>query len=271
MRPAQRSRPLKRVGLALGGGGARGIAHIAFLKAMGEMGVRPSVISGTSSGAIAGALYAGGASPDEMLSIVQQAVSMRGIYRYFSPASMRANGIVPTAARKALEHMLPKKTFEELEIPLRLVATNFHTLKERVFSEGEIMEPLMASIAYPGVFPPQVVEGEYYMDGGATNIVPFDIIRRECDVLIALDVSAVRPNEFKPTPKYSSEASWAATQETLIEMKRQQCPVELMERLTFDSVGTMEFFKFKQIYSRAEEYIPGFKQKLTRILEGEQI
>jgi NTE family protein len=133
------------------------------------------------------------------------------------------------------------------------------------------MAPLMASIAYPGVFPPQAVDGEHYMDGGATNIVPFDIIRDECDVLIALDVSAVRPNDFKPTPKASSSASWAATQEALIGMKRQQCPVELMERLTFDSVGTMEFFKFKQIYNRAEEYIPGFKQKLTRILEGEQI
>ena len=101
--------------------------------------------------------------------------------------------------------------------------------------------------------------------------MPFDIIRRECDVLIAIDVSAVRPNEFKPTPKHSAVATWAATQEELIEMKLQQCPVDLMERLIFSSVGAMEFFKFKQIYSRAEEYIPGFKQKLTRILEGERI
>ena len=140
---------MKRIGVALGGGGARGIAHIAFLKALDEMGLRPSVISGTSSGAIAGAMYAGGMSPDEMLNVVQEAINVRGIYRYFSPASMRANGVVPTAARKAMGRMLPQKTFEELEIPLRIVATNFHTLKERVFSEGEIIEPLMASIALP--------------------------------------------------------------------------------------------------------------------------
>ncbi len=262
---------MKRIGLALGGGGARGIAHIAFIKAMEEMGMRPSVISGTSSGAIAGAMYAGGVSPDEMLNIVKDAVNLRGVFRYFSPASMRANGVVPTAARKALERMLPKKTFEELDIPLRIVATRFHTLKERVFSEGEIMGPLMASIALPSAFPPQTVDGEYYMDGGATNIVPFDIIRRECDVLVAIDVSAVRPNNFKPTPKLSSSATWAATQEALMQLKLQQCPVEVMERPVFDSVGTMEFVKFNQIYSRAEEYIPGFKQKLTRILEGERL
>jgi len=259
---------LKRIGLALGGGGARGVAHIAFLKALEEMGLRPSVISGTSSGAIAGAMYAGGVRPDEMLGILRDAIQVRGVFRHFGVAPARSGGIVPAAARKALERMLPKKTFEELDIPLRIVATRFHTLKERVFSEGEILGPLMASIALPGAFPPQVVDGEYYMDGGATHIVPFDVIRRECDVLVAIDVSAVRPNDFKPTPKLSATAAWAATQEALIGLKLQQCPVEVMERLTFDSVGTMEFFKFPQIYSRAEEYIPGFKRKLARILEG---
>jgi Predicted esterase of the alpha-beta hydrolase superfamily len=165
--------------------------------------------------------------------------------------------------------MLPVKSFEDLEIPLRIVATNFHTLKERVFSEGNIIEPLMASIAYPSVFFPQPVEGEYYMDGGATNIVPFDIIRHECDVLIAIDVSAVRPNDFKPGIKNALSATWAATQEALISLKLQHCPVEIFERPIFDDVATFEFFKYKSIYSRAEEYISGFKQKLTRILERE--
>ena len=262
---------MERVGLALGGGGARGIAHIAYLKALEEMGIRPSVISGTSSGAIAGAMYAGGMKPDEMLSAVQSALSVRRtISGYFGRREANADG-VSTVAKKALERLLPKKTFEDLVVPTRILATHFHTLKERVFSEGEIMGPLMASIAYPNAFFPQPVEGEYYVDGGATNIVPFDIIRRECDVLIAIDVSAVRPNNLKPNIKHALHATWTATQEALISLKLQQCPVEVFERPTFDDVSTMEFYKYRRIYSRAEEYIPDFKQKLKRILEGERI
>ena len=261
---------LKRFGLALGGGGARGIAHIAYIKALEELGIRPSVISGTSSGAIAGAMYAAGMNADEMLSVVQSALSLRrNISGYFSHIEKGVGGVVPVIAKRALERMLPKKTFEELDIPLRIVATNFHTLKERVFSEGEIIGPLMASIAYPNAFFPQPVEGEYYVDGGATNIVPFDIIGHECDVLIAIDVSAVRPNDLKPSIKNAHHATWAATQEALISLKMQQCPVAVLERPTFDDVSTMDFYKHKRIYSRAEEYIPGFKLKLKRILEGE--
>ena len=225
MLPAQprRGRSLKRVGLALGGGGARGIAHIAYLKAMEEMGIRPSVISGTSSGAIAGAMYAGGMSPEEMLAAVQRALH-GSVTAYFNRRGKRTDNLVSAMARQALQRLLPKRSFEELDIPLRIVATHFHTLKERVFSEGGILEPLMASIAYPNAFCPQPVEGEYYVDGGATNIVPFDIIRRECDVLIAIDVSLVRPNELRPSIKNALHASWAATQEALISLKLQQCP-----------------------------------------------
>ncbi len=262
---------MKRIGLALGGGGARGIAHIAYLKALDDMGLRPSVISGTSSGAIAGALYAGGMSPGEMLEKVQSLFSARrggsaNIGRIWTKAGTVGSAVVKTT----LERTLPKKTFEELAIPLRIVATNYHTLAERVFVSGEIIEPLMASIAFPGIFAPQPVKGEFYVDGGATNIVPFDIIRRECDLLIAIDVSAVRPNsDLKPSAKGALHASWAAAQEALIASKLKDHPVEVFERPTFENVATMEFGKYKQIYSRAEEAIPGFKQKLTRLIKGE--
>ena len=262
----QRRRELKRVGLALGGGGAKGIAHIAYLKAMEELGVRPSVISGTSSGAIAGAAYAGGMDPDAMLSELRSAVS--GLRIVFERLS-RAENRVGASVKRTLQSMLPQKTFEDLEMPLRIVATNFHTLKERVFFEGEIIGPLMASIAYPNVFSPQMVEGEYYVDGGATNIVPFDVIRHECDVLIAIDVSAVRPNDLKPSIKNAPYATWAATQEALISLKLQHCAVEIFERPDLGHTGTFEFHSFNRIFSRAEEAIPGFKQKLKRILEGE--
>ncbi len=263
---------MKRIGLALGGGGIRGIAHILYLKAMEEAGVRPAVISGTSSGAIAGAMYAGGMKPDEMLETLQGLLNAgRVLSAAFHRKDKRVGGSLTALAKRTLEGILPVKTFEELEIPLRIVATNMHTLGERVFSEGPIIGPLMASVSYPSVFFPQLVDGEYYVDGGATNIVPFDILRRECDVLIAIDVSAVRANrDAMPCIRSAVHATWAATQETLISQKLQQCPVDIFERPVFGDVGTFEFGLARQIISRTEDGMSGFKQKLTRLLEGEK-
>lgn len=254
---------MKRIGLALGGGGVRGVAHIAYIKALEELGLRPSVISGTSSGAIAGAMYAGGMTPDEMLDSMKDVISLRGGKAGGNARPERkTGGMAETAARRRLMRLLPKTRFEELDIPLKVVATNFHTLKERVFDSGELLPAIMASVALPSAFPPQLVDGEYYVDGGATNIVPFDIIRNECDILIAIDVSLVRPAILKPTQKNAGHATWAATQEAYIDTKLKLCSVEVFERPSFDSISTLEFFKFKKVYDQAMTYVPGFIEKL---------
>ncbi|MDD5017262.1 MAG: patatin-like phospholipase family protein [Eubacteriales bacterium] len=259
---------MKKIGLALGGGGARGVAHIAYIKAMEECGVYPSVISGTSSGAIVGALYAGGMKPDDIYGILENMFGKKKragdtLKKYKNMSAL----LVTSVSKKYLQRILPKQNFEDLDIPLKIVATNFHTLEERVFEKGDILEALMGSIAYPGVFAPQPVGDEYFIDGGATNIIPFDIIRSECDILIAIDVSMVRPNSFKPSIKNSAEATWAATHERLTRLKQEQFPVDIFERPTFENVSTLEFYKFKRIYIKAEELMPEFKQKLNIIIQ----
>jgi NTE family protein len=258
---------VKRVGLALGGGGVRGVAHIAYLAALEQMGVRPCVISGTSSGAIAGALYAGGLKPDEIMARIQ------GLFHPFRKGDGRAVmqkrqcGWAAAAAQRSLERILPRKQFEELDIPLKVVATNFHTLKERVFESGELLPAVMASVALPSAFAPQLVDGEYYMDGGATNIVPFDIIRDMCDLLIAIDVSLVRPSShLNPTRKNAGHATWAATQEAYIQQKLKTCPVEIFERPSFSAISTMEFFRYKTVYDQALSYLPDFIDKLKKLI-----
>lgn len=258
---------MKRIGLALGGGGVRGVAHIAYLKALDEIGLKPSVISGTSSGAIAGALYAGGMTPDEIMDSLRSLISLRGKQAISGVKPERhSGGLTAAAAQRSLRRLLPKNRFDELDIPLKVVATNFHTLKERVFDSGELLPAIMASIALPSTFVPQMVDGEYYMDGGATNIVPFDIIRGECDVLIAIDVSLVRPAILKPTLKNANHATWAATQEAFINAKLKLCKVDIFERPTFDKISTMEFFKYKKVYDRALDYMPGFIEKLKKLI-----
>jgi NTE family protein len=257
---------LKKVGVALGGGGAKGVAHIAYLKAMEELGITPCVISGTSSGSIAGALYAGGTSPEQMLELLGTMFGGKKGSGLIKSIAKFKKGLVTDAARKMLRDMLAVKTFEELKIPLKVVATNINTLEERVFTSGNLLDAVMCSVALPGTILPQQHSGQHYIDGGATNVVPFDIIRGECDVLVAIDISRIRPNTLAPTMKTAELADWTATHNALISLKRKHTRVDIFEQITFGNVGTMEFDKIMDVYKRAEELVPDFKRKLEKLI-----
>ncbi len=257
---------MKKVGVALGGGGAKGVAHIAYLKAMEDMGITPCVISGTSSGAVAGALYAGGLDPDEMLALMERMFNSKKSTGLLKSIARFKKGLVTDAVRKILSDILPVQTFEELKTPLKVVATNINTLEERVLTSGNLLDAIMCSVALPGIILPQEYDGQHYIDGGATNVIPFDIIRDECDVLIAIDVSSVRPNKLAPTMQTAKLADWTATHEALISLKRKHCHVDIFERISFPRVGTMEFGKAMNVYKRAEELVPDFKRKLEKLI-----
>ncbi len=257
---------MKRIGVALGAGGAKGVGHIAYLNAMDELGITPCVISGTSSGAVAGALYASGLKPQEILALMERMFSgKKSASRLKKIARLKKNLLTDTA-RKILTEILPVQTFEELKIPLKIVATNINTLKEKVFTSGNLLDALMCSVALPGRILPQEADGQYYIDGSATNVVPFDIIRSECDVLVAIDVSRVRPNTLEPTLQNARIADWAATHEALISLKCKHTHVDIFERPEFERIGTMEFDKAMNVYKRAEELVPDFKRKLEKLI-----
>lgn len=255
-----------KTGLALGGGGVRGIAHIAYIEAMERAGIFPDIISGTSSGAIVGALYAGGMSPREICGVLEDFLKTAKRLGLALLKRKKDGGRIASFVRDYLSRVLPVDRFEELRIPLKIVATDFHTLREKVFDSEDILPALMGSIALPSVFVPQFTRGAYYMDGGATNIVPFDIIRDLCDVLIAIDVSLVRPNDYKPSTKNALRATWAATHETLIALKLKSCSVEIFERPSFDKASTMEFQKYKHIYNQAQAMTPAFIEKINKYI-----
>ncbi len=249
--------------MALGGGGARGVAHIAYLKAVEETGAKPDIISGTSSGALVGAMYAGGMRPEDIYSAVK---SLFGEKKTFKRIKLMSGILISSLVRKYIADILPKERFEDLCIPLKVVTTNFSSLEERVFEKGNLLDALMGSIAYPRVFAPQLIEGEYFIDGGAVNPVPFDIIRNECDVLAAIDVSMAKPKQLKPNIRSSARATWAATTNALISIRMKDSPVEIFERPDIIDVSTMDFHKYKYVYERALEYTPGFKEKLIKLM-----
>ncbi len=201
-----------KIGLALGGGGARGLAHIAILEAFDEAGVKPAMIAGTSIGALIGAAYASGMPASDIRRYCEAAFGRRGaiirhvysrwrgriwdIWRPWAPALFKSERIFELA----LPHHLPK-TFEGLEIPFMSVATGFFTQSEYVSSTGALLPALAASAALPALFTPVKLDGHVLIDGGYVNPLPFDLING-ADFVMAVDVSggAVEPEGELPRP-----------------------------------------------------------------------
>ncbi len=181
-------------GLVLSGGGTRGIAHLGLLKVLEEIGVKPSIISGCSSGAIAGALYASGYSPDEILGIVKQ-IKPRKIIR---PA-LKKTGLLKMDVTETLYHQyITKDSFEELSIPLYVAATNLQLGETKYFSTGELIRPLMASSSVPVLFDPVCIGDQCYVDGGLLNNFPVEIIKDKCDKVLGFHCNPV-DEHFKLT------------------------------------------------------------------------
>jgi NTE family protein len=192
---------MKTIGLALGGGGARGLCHIDFCMALDEMGLKPCIISGTSIGSIAGGFYAAGVSGSGMEEILNQ-IGLREISKMIDFSILHPSGLVKgKGVTDFLSEHLPAKTFEELTIPLKVVATDYWRRKEVVFKSGDLVPAIRASISIPGIFKPVKIQQRVLIDGGAVNPLPFDIIRDECDILIAIDVSGTSvPSRKHPVP-----------------------------------------------------------------------
>ena len=196
-----------KIGLALGGGGVRGLAHIPVLEAFDDCGIKPDIISGTSMGAIIGALYASGMSGKEIRARVRRHLILKNdtwrdivakksdllkLVTAFA-AEFPHGGLINTHG--FLEYLLgeiKKRTFEELEIPLLVIAVDYWTTAEIVFETDDLLPALQASMAVPGVFAPVSIDGKVLVDGGIINLVPYDHLLERADFTIAVDVSSAR-------------------------------------------------------------------------------
>ena len=169
------------IGITFSGGGARGIAHLGVLKVLLENGVNPEIISGTSAGAIVGALYAAGYSPDESLKIIKQTK----VLSVFKPSYSWKGLLSIDKLAFILNKYLPN-TFEELDKELVVAATNIKSGKIKYFNTGELIKPILASSCVPIVFKPVIIDENHYVDGGILNNLPTEAIREKVDILIGV-------------------------------------------------------------------------------------
>jgi NTE family protein len=176
-----------RIGFVLSGGGARGFAHLGFIQALNEAGIFPDVITGTSAGALAGALYADGYSPREILEIMNTGSR----FDLMRPAFPREGLLQISGIMKILKSNLRAKTFSELKIPLIVTATDINNGKAVYFSEGDLAETLIASSSIPVLFQPVKMGEILYVDGGVLDNFPVRPIENDCQVIIGSFVNQV--------------------------------------------------------------------------------
>ncbi len=187
----------KKLGFALGAGGSRGVAHIGFLRAMEEAGIKPDYIAGCSMGSIIGAAYARGMSLDNM----QKAVHKLRLLDIIAPTGKRGGLFEPKKIRKLLERYLGDPDFSDLKIPYRCIAVDMVTQSVVEFSEGKVLDGVIASSCIPAIFKPIERNGMRLVDGGILDRVPYKTVKEMgADVVVAVDVLGWRDcSEKMPT------------------------------------------------------------------------
>ncbi|WP_421722783.1 patatin-like phospholipase family protein [Bauldia sp.] len=274
---------VERFGLALSGGGARGFAHIPVLEALDEMGVRPSIITGTSIGAIMGAGYAAGMSGadirDYAVSLFTNRTEVLSRLWRLRPKRVKdwftdaGPAIGQIDARRTMETFLPEGlplSFDDLRIPLKVVATDFYGWDAASLETGPLHPALAASAALPIVFRPVRLAGRVLIDGGITNPLPFDLIEDDVDLVMAVDVVGGPVSSGDRLPG-SMEAMFGATQllmqSLMAEKMRGSRPPDILIR---PPVGArvLEFLKVRKIVARAEPAKDEVKRLLDRALSA---
>ncbi len=175
------------IGLVLSGGGAKAIAHVGLIEVLLENNIIPNRISGTSAGAMIGALYAANYSPKEIISFFENTPLFKmSLFARNKPGFLDSEKYVAH-----FKQYFSENSFEALKFPLTIAATNILKAQITYFNSGEIVKPMIASAALPPIFSPIEIDGELYSDGGILDNFPLDTIKKDCDKIIGSYVNPV--------------------------------------------------------------------------------
>jgi NTE family protein len=272
---------MKTFALALGSGGARGLAHVAVVEALDELGVRPTAIAGASIGALIGAAYAAGMRGRDIRHHVISFAHHPGETRRRLLAA-RAGSLADlfsgdfalatqVDAEKFCTQFLPQAIpadFAELSIPLTVIATDLHARQEAALTSGPLATALAASIAIPGLFRPVTLDGRILVDGGATNPLPFDRLEGRADIIVAVDVFGVPPADRSDVP-----SGWECVYTTINVMgsailaaKLIHSAPDLVIRPNVAIFHALDFYQASAILRLAEAAKAEVKEKLGALL-----
>ena len=272
---------MAKLALALGGGGARGIAHVHVLEALDDLGIRPDVIAGVSIGSIIGAGYASGMSGAEIKEYFVKTFSdprevigrmwqlrpdnLRSIFTETLPRFGEFN------AFKVMQAFLPDelpKTFEALDIPLKIVTADIYSTRQVVLETGQLMPAIAASAAIPVLFKAEVLDGIVMVDGGMVNPLPFDIVSNSADVVLAVDVVGMPVGGGGKVPSRVS-AGFGASQllmQSITNLKLELHQPEIFIRPEVNKFRVLDFLKAEEIIEKTKGTRDEVRRKLEKVL-----
>lgn len=270
-----------KLGIALGGGGARGAAHISALHCLAELDLRPDLITGTSIGGVVGGLLAAGLTPEDMADFFRQITFSQIFSRPAGDPALSNNHKFATL----LERTIGRPTFAELEIPLAVVAVDLVARREVILDEGDVITALLATTAFPIVLPPVEREGQLLVDGGLLNNVPFDVARaRGASRVIAIDLSNSLPYGSPmeiPSGSGLVARALAMTQRTgvwqvlttvtdilttqAVNTRMAVSPPDLMVRPQVGTIGLFDFHRVEEGLRAGERAIEEVEVELTQL------
>lgn len=271
-----------RIGISFGAGGARGIAHLLMIEALEELGVKPSIISGSSIGAVVGAFYAAGFTSKELRKILDQLVNPKSdsvfdfllksdivkLFTMFDPQFIKSGFIKGEKFQRYMESNLKVSRFENLKIPLIIVATDYWKKEEAIFKKGDLLMPIKASYSLPGLFTPVKIKNRILIDGGAVNPLPFDLIKDNCDITIAIDVTAFKAqNDSEIPPTFDSVfTTYQTMQNSIIKERLKFLKPDIYIRPEIYDVRVFDFVKTESIYKQAMPAKEELKRQLDYLL-----
>ncbi len=232
-----------KTGLVLSGGAARGFAHAGVMKALREKNISPDVISGVSAGSIAGAFFADGYEPDEILDIFQK----KKVFE-FVRLSFTGSGLLDISGlKKVLEDHLHARKIEDLKTSFYVCVTNFRTGKPEYLNKGDLVSTVVASSSIPVLFKPAKINHRIYFDGGVTDNLPVEPIRDRCKKIIGVHVNPVGEEEFESGLVKIAARSFHVSVASGIEQKKEFFkyfiePQELRKYLMMDVSKGKEMF-----------------------------
>ena len=271
-----------RIGLALGAGGANGLAHISMLDVFDEMNLRPHRISGSSIGAVIGAMYASGMRAaairelversfiDSDQDVLQKLVSDQAMHWLELVELEIGNGGLLDSER-ILSHFyepIRASAFADLEIPLDIVAGDLWSKEQVVLNKGPLLPAVQASMAIPGVFEPVEIDGRVLIDGGAVNPVPWDLLFEDCDLVVGIDVSGERSRPDSEGAGYFEILfnSIKVMQQAIVTEKRRHREPDILIAPAIQNIRALEFYEAATVFEQAAPAKRQFKERLTALL-----
>ena len=286
---ASHSEPAGRpsIALALGSGGARGLAHILVLEVLDELGLKPKAIAGTSIGALFGAAYAAGLSAKHIRAIAEETLGGRfdllrqlfaarsePVQKVLRLVPLRSSLLNPASLLDLLVADLLPNDFSDLEIPLKVVATDFEMREAVILSEGPLRPAIAASIAIPVIFSPVRLGGRTLVDGGLVNPLPFELVAGDADITIAVDVSGVATNPGGGRRQSAVDVLMRSVQileKSITREKLKSLQPDIYIDVSVEKFNALEFYRPREILAAAAPAKTALRRQLERIIGSETL